>query len=67
MIDFESLATAHKDAVYRQMVRACGNHQDAEDVLVEALSKAYQGLDQLHDSSNSEPGSPGLPSGFAGK
>ena len=44
---FERLAAAHKDAVYRQMIRACGNREDAEDVLIEALLKAYRHLDQL--------------------
>jgi RNA polymerase sigma-70 factor (ECF subfamily) len=47
--DFDSLAEAHKDAVYRQLIRACGNREDAEDVLVEALLKAYQNLDQLRE------------------
>ena len=51
-IDFEALAAEHKDAVYRQMIRACGNREDAEDVLVEALLKAYQGLDKLQDRGN---------------
>jgi RNA polymerase sigma-70 factor (ECF subfamily) len=46
---FEALANAHKDAVYRQLIRACGNREDAEDVLVEALLKAYRGLGQLRD------------------
>jgi RNA polymerase sigma-70 factor (ECF subfamily) len=46
-MDFEELANKHKDAVYRQMLRACGNHEDAEDVLVEALFRAYRHLDQL--------------------
>jgi RNA polymerase sigma-70 factor (ECF subfamily) len=49
-MDFEALANEHKDAVYRQMVRVCGNHEDAEDVLIEALLKAYRHLDQLRDS-----------------
>jgi len=48
-MDFEALANQHKDEVYRQMIRACGNQQDAEDVLVEALMKAYKHLDQLRD------------------
>jgi RNA polymerase sigma-70 factor (ECF subfamily) len=47
--DFDTLATAHKDAVYRQLIRTCGNQQDAEDVLVEAMLKAYQSLDQLRE------------------
>ncbi len=49
-MDFEALANEHKDAVYRQMIRVCGNREDAEDVLVEALLKAYRHLDQLRDS-----------------
>ena len=48
--DFDSLTRQHKDSVYRQMLRVCGNHEDAEDVLVEALLKAYRHLDQLRDS-----------------
>lgn len=31
------------------MVRTCGNYDDAEDVLIEALLKAYKALDTLHD------------------
>ncbi len=49
-MDFETLANEHKDAVYRQMIRACGNREDAEDVLIEALLKAYRNLGQLRDS-----------------
>lgn len=48
-MDFDALATEHKDAVYRQLIRACGNREDAEDVLVEALLKAYRSLGQLRD------------------
>ncbi|MGC2111530.1 MAG: sigma-70 family RNA polymerase sigma factor [Candidatus Korobacteraceae bacterium] len=50
-MDFEALAREHKDAVYRQLIRVCGNREDAEDVLVEALLKAYRNLDQLRESS----------------
>lgn len=49
-MDFEALANEHKDAVYRQMVRVCGNQADAEDVLIEALLKAYRNLGQLRES-----------------
>lgn len=49
-MNFEDLVNEHKDAVYRQMIRVCGNHEDAEDVLVEALLKAYRNLDQLRES-----------------
>jgi RNA polymerase sigma-70 factor (ECF subfamily) len=48
-MDFEKLANQHKDSVYRQLIRACGNREDAEDVLIEALLKAYQHMDQLRD------------------
>ena len=48
--DFAALTRQHQDSVYRQMVRVCGNREDAEDVLVEALLKAYRRLDQLRDS-----------------
>src|SRR5215467_7115687 len=46
-MDFEALANEHKDAVYRQMLRVCGNREDAEDVLIEALFRAYRYLDRL--------------------
>lgn len=46
-MDFERLVNQHKDAVYRQMIRTCGNKEDAEDVLIDALLKAYRSLDQL--------------------
>jgi len=49
-MDFEALANEHKDAVYRQLIRACGNREDAEDVLVESLLKAYRSLGQLRES-----------------
>jgi RNA polymerase sigma-70 factor, ECF subfamily len=49
-MDFEALANEHKDAVYRQLIRACGNREDAEDVLIEALLKAYRSLGQLRES-----------------
>jgi len=48
--DFETLTRQHKDSVYRQMLRVCGNREDAEDVLVEALLKAHRHLEQLRDS-----------------
>lgn len=48
--DFEALTHQHKDSVYRQMIRVCGNREDAEDVLIEALLKAYRHLDELRES-----------------
>jgi len=50
LVDFDALARQHKDAVYRQMIRVCGNREDAEDVLIEALLKAYRHLHQLRES-----------------
>ncbi len=50
-MDFDKLAARHKDAVYRQLFRMCGNHEDAEDVLVESLVSAYKFKDQLKDES----------------
>jgi RNA polymerase sigma-70 factor (ECF subfamily) len=47
-MDFERLSEQHKDAVYRQMVRVCGNREDAEDVLIEAMLKAYRSLSDLN-------------------
>lgn len=55
MNKFEKLANQHKDTVYRQMIRVCGNREDAEDVLIEALLKAYRHLDQLRDSAVFRP------------
>jgi RNA polymerase sigma-70 factor (ECF subfamily) len=51
-VDFEALANEHKDAIYRQMLRVCGNREDAEDVLIEALLKAYCSMEQLRDSAS---------------
>jgi RNA polymerase sigma-70 factor (ECF subfamily) len=49
---FERLARQHKDAVYRQMVRVCGDRDDAEDVLIEALLRAYRSIDTIRDDEN---------------
>src|SRR5450631_4256690 len=48
--DFDALTRQHQNSVYRQLVRVCGNREDAEDVLIEALLKAYRSLDQLRES-----------------
>ncbi len=47
--EFEGLAAAHRDQVYRQMLRLCGNKEDAEDVLTEALLAAYRRIDTLRE------------------
>lgn len=46
-MDIERLVNRHKDAVYRQMVRTCGNHADAEDALAEALFAAVKSSSTL--------------------
>lgn len=46
---FDQLMARHKDSVYRQMVRMCGNPDDAEDVLAESLLSAYRAMHQLSD------------------
>lgn len=51
-MDFEALTNEHKDAIYRQMLRVCGNQADAEDVLIESLLKAYRSLHLLRDSTS---------------
>lgn len=49
--DFERLINRHKDSVYRQMVRVCGNHADAEDALADAILAALKASDRLRDPS----------------
>jgi RNA polymerase sigma-70 factor (ECF subfamily) len=49
---FDRLVARHKDAVYRQMVRMCGNQDDAEDVLAESLLKAWRAMGTLDDEAN---------------
>lgn len=51
-MDFDKLAAQHKDAVYRQLFRMCGNREDAEDVLVDSLVSAYRFMDQLKDEAS---------------
>ncbi len=65
-MDFERLSHQHKDAVYRQMVRVCGNREDAEDVLIEALLKAYRSLGDLAAPEAFRAWLAALPTGFAG-
>lgn len=49
-MDYERLVNQHKDAVYRQMVRYCGgDRDDAEDVLAEALLRAYRSSESLQE------------------
>jgi RNA polymerase sigma-70 factor (ECF subfamily) len=44
---FEDLVNQHKDSVYRQMARVCGNREDAEDALATAIMQAFQAFERL--------------------
>lgn len=46
---FELQLNEHKDNVYRQMLRVCGNQEDAEDTLVEAILNAFKHYESLQD------------------
>lgn len=48
----EQLILRHKDRVYRQLVRVCGNHDDAEDALADAIYAAIRSAGQLHSQEN---------------
>lgn len=48
-MNFDRLANQHRNAVYAQMVRLCGSHDDAEDALIEALLQANEALPKLRD------------------
>lgn len=48
-MDYDRLIHKHKNAIYRQMLRACGNREDAEDVLVEAMLAAYRALPTIRN------------------
>src|SRR4029079_14610842 len=43
----ERLINRHKDAVYKQVVKVCGNHEDTEDALAEAFAEAFKASDRL--------------------
>jgi RNA polymerase sigma-70 factor, ECF subfamily len=51
-VDFDRLAARHRDAVYRQMVRVCGDYDDAEDALAEALLAAFRHSGKLRDETS---------------
>ncbi len=48
-MDVERLINRHKNAVYRQLVRTCGNQDDAEDALADALYAALRASNQLRE------------------
>lgn len=45
----EGLISLHKNRVYRQLVRACGNYDDADDALAEAIISAFRAASQLEN------------------
>lgn len=50
--NIERLISRHKQAVYRQMVRVCGNHADAEDALSTAILAALRAAESIRDPGN---------------
>ena len=54
-MDIESLINRHKNAVYGQLIRTCGSHEDAEDALIEAMLRAYKASDQLQNEESFKP------------
>ncbi len=48
-MDFERLVSMHKNAVYKHMVRFCGDQDNAEDALAEALLSAFRASDRLRE------------------
>jgi RNA polymerase sigma-70 factor (ECF subfamily) len=49
---FERQLDQHRDSVYRQMVRVCGNYDDADDALAEAMLLAFRASATLRDPEN---------------
>lgn len=47
--EFTALTEEHRDRVYRQMLQMCGNREDAEDVLTDALLTAFRRLETLEE------------------
>lgn len=46
---FEQLAERHRRSIYRRMLRVCGNRDDAEDAVAEALLSAFRVAETLRD------------------
>ncbi len=49
---FQALVERHSRALFRLAYRMTGNEEDAEDVVQEALLKAFKRLDQFEDRAN---------------
>ncbi len=52
---FEEIFLHHLDTLFRMSLRLARNRADAEDILQEALLKAYTHFDQLKDPSKARP------------
>ena len=50
--EFEAEAVPHMDALYRTALRMTKNENDAEDLVQEALIKAYRYWDRFESGSN---------------
>lgn len=48
---FDDLVNAHRDRVYRSLIKACGNQETAQDVLQEALINAFRALKSFRGDS----------------
>ncbi|MGI8715515.1 MAG: RNA polymerase sigma factor [Solirubrobacteraceae bacterium] len=48
---FERLASAHTDYLFRVVVRLVGDRGDAEDIVQEALLRAWRGIGRFHGRS----------------
>ncbi|HEY3283670.1 MAG TPA: sigma-70 family RNA polymerase sigma factor [Armatimonadota bacterium] len=49
---FDRLVKQYQDRIYRLMIRACHHPQDAEEVAIEALARAYERLEQFEGRSS---------------
>lgn len=54
-MDVDRLINRNKDAVYRQLIRLCGNYADADDVLADSMVVAFQSLSQLESEESFRP------------
>ena len=52
LVAFESLVSQYKSRIFRTVYRITAHRQDAEDVMQDALFRAYRGLEQFHGNSS---------------
>ncbi|MEQ1934144.1 MAG: sigma-70 family RNA polymerase sigma factor [Fimbriimonadaceae bacterium] len=51
-MDVDRLINRNKDAVYRQLIRLCGNYADADDVLADSMVVAFKSMSSLQSEDN---------------